>query len=112
MKTNEIEMALDGAANIFEATGLISIRNCLATIANTRIGTVPMRRHFGTAWEWVDKPLPYAMAKYRADLINAIDKWEPRVKVISISFKSDATAAMNGRLIPVVRFKLREGVTL
>ena len=112
MKTNEIEMALDGAANVFEAKGLVNIRNCLSMIAATRVGTVPLYRPFGTEWEWVDRPLPYAMAKYRADLIEAIGKWEPRVRVTSISFRADNPAAMDGKLIPVVRFKLREGVSL
>lgn len=112
MTMDEIEIALDGTANIFEATGLINIRNCLSTIAATRLKTVPLRRHFGTEWEWVDKPLQYAMAKYRADLIDAIDKWEPRVRIVSISFRTDNIAAMSGKLVPIVRFKLREGVVL
>ena len=46
-----------------------------------------MLRHFGTDWQWLDLPEPAAMAKYRADLIDAIEQWEPRVKVISIAFK-------------------------
>ena len=51
------------------------------------------------------------MARFRAELMDAIDKYEPRVEITSISFKPDKTQAMDGRLYPVVRFRLREGVT-
>ena len=52
------------------------------------------------------------MARYRADLMEAIDRYEPRVEVLSITFKKDKAAAMDGKLCPVVRFKLHEGVEL
>lgn len=112
MQNEEFVLALDGASDIFGAVGLHDIRNCLNTIAATRVGSVPLYRHFGTDWEWIDRPEPYAMARYRADLMEAIDRYEPRVEVLSITFKSDKLAAMDGKLCPVVRFKLREGVAL
>lgn len=108
----DLEMVLDGASNVFTATAVANIKNCLCTIAATRVGTVPMLRHFGTDWQWLDLPEPTAMAKYRADLVDAIEQWEPRVQVLSVSFKKDKTAAQTGKIIPVVRIKLREGVTL
>ena len=106
------EIALTGGTNIFAASGLENIRNCLSAIAATRVGSVPLYRHFGTDWQWVDHPEPVAMARFRAELMDAIDKYEPRVEITSISFKPDKTQAMDGRLYPVVRFRLREGVTL
>lgn len=106
------EVALNGSANIFIASGLENIRNCLCAIAATRVGSVPLYRHFGTDWQWVDHPEPVAMARFRAELMEAIDKYEPRVEITSIAFKVDKTRAMDGRLYPVVRFRLREGVTL
>lgn len=112
MMTNELEMVLDDSSNIFGAVGLQNIHNCLNAIASTRIGNVPLYRHFGTDWEWIDKPEPYAMAKYRADLMEAIDKYEPRIKVISISFRQNTAGALDGKLYPTVRFKIREGVEI
>ncbi|MEA5034039.1 GPW/gp25 family protein [Cloacibacillus evryensis] len=112
MLTNELEVMLDGKTDIFGAIGLQNIHNCLNAIASTRIGSVPLYRHFGTDWEWVDKPEPYAMAKYRADLMEAIDKYEPRIKVISISFRRSTADAFDGKLYPIVRFKIREGVEI
>lgn len=109
---NDIEIILDGTSSVFNASGMANIKNCLCMIASTRVGTVPMLRHFGTNWQWLDLPEPAAMAKYRAELIDAIDQWEPRVKVISVSFKKNKAAARNGKIVPVVRIKLREGVTL
>ena len=112
MANEEFVLQLDGASDIFGAVGLHDIRNCLKTIAATRVGSVPLYRHFGTDWEWIDRPEPYAMARYRADLMEAIDRYEPRVEVLSITFKKDKAAAMDGKLCPVVRFKLHEGVEL
>lgn len=104
------EIALTGGTNIFAASGLENICNCLCAIAATRVGSVPLYRHFGTDWQWVDHPEPAAMARFRAELMEAIDRYEPRVEITSISFKADKTQAMDGRLYPVVRFRLREGV--
>ena len=112
MANEELEMILDGPTDIFGATGLRDLRNCLNTIAATRVGSVPLYRHFGTDGEWIDRPEPYAMARYRADLMEAIDRYEPRVMVLSITFKRDKSAAMDGRLCPVVRFRLREGAEI
>lgn len=109
---NVFEMALKGGSNIFAASGLDNIRNCLCAIAATRVGSVPLYRHFGTDWQWVDRPEPAAMARYRAELMEAIAKFEPRVEILSISFKAEKTQAMDGRIYPVIRFRLADGVTL
>lgn len=107
------ELNLNGSGgSVFGAAGLEDIRNCLCMIAAVRTGTVPLYRHFGTNWSWIDAPEPTAMARYRADLMEAIKRFEPRVDVVSISFKRDAAAAGTGRIFPVVKFKLKEGVTL
>lgn len=108
----ELEIILDGTTDIFGASGLRDLHNCLNIIAATRVGSVPLYRHFGTDWEWIDRPEPYAMARYRADLMEAIDRYEPRVKVLSITFKKDKSAAMGGKLYPAVRFRLREGAEI
>lgn len=96
----------------FGAAGIRDIAQCLRTIATTRVGTVPLDRVFGTLWEWIDKPEPVAMARYREDLYDAIERFEPRVEIVSIQFKKDPALAANGGLNPVVRWKPREGVTL
>lgn len=112
MTNEEFELALDGTTDIFSAVGLQDIRNCLNMIAATRVGSVPLYRHFGTDWEWVDRPELYAMARYRADLMEAINRYEPRVEVLAITFKNGKSAAMGGTLYPAVRFRLREGIEI
>ena len=111
MRAESFELALTAREDFdFGAEGLADIAQCLRVIATTRVGTVPLDRAFGTSWDWIDRPEPVAMAKYRAELIDAIRKWEPRVEVLGISFRRDESAAMAGRLIPVVRMRLAEGV--
>lgn len=108
----EFEILLNGAADIFGAKGLADIRNCLSMIVATRIGSTPLYREFGTDWAWVDVPEPHAMARFRADIISAVEKYEPRVRIISVSFRKDRTKAADGRLSPLVRFRLAEGVSI
>lgn len=120
MKQSDLELLLDGVNGIFESrSGLANIKCCMETIAATKVGSVPLRRDFGTNWDWVDMPLQASMARYRAALIEAIEKHEPRVEVTKISFKADTSAASdvtsaasNGRLIPIVKFKIKEGVQI
>lgn len=96
----------------FDATGIRDIAQCLRTIARTRIGSVPLDRAFGTAWDWIDKPEQVAMARYRESLFDAIEKFEPRVEILSIDFKKDVSTVVNGGLNPVIRCRLRKGVIL
>jgi hypothetical protein len=111
VRAESFELALTAREDFdFGASGLADIAQCLRVIATTRAGTVPLDRSFGTSWDWIDRPEPVAMAKYRAELFDAIRKWEPRVEVLGISFRRDGSAAMTGRLIPVVRLRLAEGV--
>ncbi len=107
-----IDLILTGTDNIYGATGLEDIRNCLNTIATTAIGTVPLYREFGTDWTFLDAPTPVAMAKFRAALFDAFEKWEKRVKVTSISFRPDTREGSEGHLIPVVKYHIKEGVTI
>lgn len=101
--------ALERKSNVFAARGLENIYDCLRTIITTRVGTVPLYRHFGTSWDWVDALEPVAMSRLRVDIMEAIERWEPRVEVQSVDFRVDAP---EGRVTPVIRFALREGVSL
>lgn len=95
---------------IVGATGVTEIIQNVKTIMSTVLGTVPLDRAFGIDGEFVDQPLPVAQARAAAAMVTAVEKWEPRVQVQKITWVDDPAGAADGRLVPNVRIKLREGV--
>ena len=108
----ELEVIAANAPVIIGTRGMDDITQCLRVIARTLFFSVPLDRAFATTGKYVDSPLPHATAARMAELIEAIERYEPRVRVSSIRFTPDAGAAMDGALTPVSRFRRREGVTL
>lgn len=71
----------------------------LRTIISTIKYSVPLDRDFGVDASYVDKPTAVAEAMLADEIVAAIQKYEPRVTVESISF----TADVDGQLIPKVQ---------
>ncbi len=70
------------------------------TILTTTKYSVPLDRKFGINAEILDMPLPYIQAKLTAEIISAIQKYEPRVVVNKVIYNGDG---QEGKLIPTVR---------
>ena len=106
-------MEIDITANLEKieigAAGITEIIQNVKTILSTTKGTVPLDREFGVTGEYVDKPLPVAKALYVADVVDEVEKQEPRVKVTKVIWNR-AGDAMEGKLMPVVRIKIKKGV--
>lgn len=73
------------------------------TILTTPRGTVPLLREFGVSREILDEPLPTAQAKYTAEIINAVEKWEPRAKVTHVKYSGDG---QEGKMAAKVQVKI------
>jgi hypothetical protein len=73
--------------------GMPHIRQSIADILTTRIGTRVMRREYGSLLpELIDHPAnPANLLRMQAASIMAILRWEPRVRVTRISFGYDAS---------------------
>lgn len=76
------------------------------TILSTRKGEVPLHRDFGISWQHIDKPLPVAKSLMQADIIDAIEEFEPRAKVVSVDFEDGANNALDGILRPRVTINI------
>ena len=109
---DEYELVAENAPVIVGAGGMEDIMQCLRLIVRTAVFSVPLDRGFASTGAYVDSPLPHATAARMADLTEAIESREPRVRVTSVRFVPDAGQAMDGRLTTVIRFRLREGVAL
>ena len=78
------------------------------TILATRVGTVPLDRDFGVSWEHLDKPLPVARSLMRAEVIEAIERYEPRANIESVEFEETESDTMEGISRPRVILNLGE----
>ncbi len=106
-------LTLDDSPVIIGATGMDSVRQCLRTILRTLTYSVPLDRGFANDGNMIDSPAPGKTAHLAASLIDAIEKYEPRVSVASVTFEPlTEEQHMQGIVRPVVRFSLREGVEL
>ena len=112
---SEQEFIVAPAPIIIGATGLEGLHQCLRIIVTTLIYSVPLDRGFASTGSFIDAPLPYAVAQRLAELTEAIEKYEPRVRITHLRLtESDAKLddLMEGRVFPVIRFELKEGVEL
>ena len=110
--SQEFEVAAVNAPVIIGASGLDDIAQCIRNIVRTTMFSTPMDRAFAADGAYVDSPIPHATAARIAGLTEAIEEYEPRVRVSSIRFAQKAEDAIDGRVFPVIRFRLREGVRL
>lgn len=81
------------------------VQNCAIILATPK-GSVPLDRDFGTSWAMLDTPTPKAMAQLRVEIIGALERYEPRVRVLEVAFSGD----VGGRLIPQVKIDVQEGI--
>ena len=102
-----VDMTLP-ARIIVGATGLQGLAQEIRTLLSTRKGSVPLDRDFGIDWSLIDMPLTDAMPQAIAEYSRQIERYVPRVRVVSVKFKQAAGAALEGKLFPVVKVAVKE----
>ena len=95
-------VSLGSSVNFAPETEAEEVLQNVRTILSTQIGTVPLHRDFGISWEHIDKPYPVAKQLMMVEVIEAIEKFEPRAKVESVEFDESTDSAMEGLLKPRV----------
>jgi len=72
------------------------INQCIGIILTTRLGSDPHRPLFGcNAWQHLDKPIPVARPLVVADVLEALELWEPRITVVRVTTEiSDNTVTV------------------
>ncbi len=66
---------------------LLSILQNISLLLNTKRGTVPMYREFGLPMEFVDKPIDIAETMAFVEISDALEEFEPRVKLEDVRFE-------------------------
>ena len=100
---------LSSTVDFAPETEVVEILQNVRTILSTQIGTVPLHRDFGISWEHIDKPYPVAKQLMMVEVIEAIEKFEPRAKVESVEFDESTESAMEGLLKPRVIVVIGDG---
>ena len=94
---------LDGVE--FAPETLAEILQNVKTILTTPKGSVPLDRDFGLDTTLLDAPIPVAQARYTGEIVEAVEKDEPRVKVEQVSFDGDGE---DGKLNVKVRVSIKD----
>ena len=106
-------VVVDDSPLVIGATGLDAIRQNLRIIVLTSAFSVPLDRAFAVQDSAIDAPDPYKSARIIGEIISLIEKYEPRVAVESVNFRElTSSQRMTGLVCPIIKFSLREGVTL
>ena len=83
-----------------------SVLQNVAIILCTGQRTAPLYREIGLPTEAVDRPIPAAKPLLIAAVREAVERYEPRAEVVSVSFAEDPSQPE--RLVPKVEVNLLE----
>ena len=111
---NEFEVVGGPLTNIkVGAQGILEIIQNVQVILGTTVGEVILDRDFGIAADIVDAPMIAAQQRLRAEVVEKVEFFESRVKVTRVEFVNPGLdAAADGKLIPKVFIRIRDGVLL
>lgn len=73
---------------VIGATGLAGLAQEVRTVITTRKGSVPLDRDFGVDWAVIDRPVGAVLPAYIADVAMQIERYVPRVRVVSVTYES------------------------
>ena len=99
-------------ALVIGPAGIAEIEQNIRLIIATMAFGVRMDCPFAGTGSYIDSPLPIATARRIAEVTDSVERYEPRVQVISVTFANRPEAAVQGQLYPTVRYTLKEGVDI
>lgn len=97
---------------VIGATGMEAIIQNIRMILMTLRFSIPLDRGFAHDGRMIDAPAPQDAWRKTRELIDAIEKYEPRVRVEKIEFvyHDIENQLQEGTLTPKVTFSLKKGV--
>jgi Bacteriophage baseplate protein W len=92
--------------------GLNDIGQCVGIILSTVPGEDPFRPTFGCdLTQYIDKPLPAVLPAIVGTVTTAIETWEPRITVLTVTAKPGGASAP-GQITVSVAWQVDLGTTL
>lgn len=95
--------------NLAPETVVEEVLQNIAMIITTPKFTVPLDRDFGLSQRFIDKPLPVAQSILVAEVMDVIEKYEPRAEIKNITFTQSQEESQAGKLIPRVEVDIIDG---
>ena len=105
MEVNINNLTNTGAINFEPSTLAEEVIQNVRTILTTTIYSVPLDRTFGINPDMLDLPMPAAQARLTAEIVAAVEKFEPRATVTDVKFAGDGA---DGILKPSIRLRIKE----
>ena len=102
------KLELDAAVDFAPSDEVREILQNVRTIIGTRRGSVPLDRDFGISWSFVDRTIDVAQMLLRAEIVDAVERYEPRARVADISFSAAGKDLSEGELKPAVTVSIQE----
>lgn len=103
-----------GIGNVVQ--GVADINQCIEIILSTPQGSDPLRPTFACdIWRWLDSPIQIARAHIVSEIVTAITKWEPRVRILSVIVNlvsPDSSGNANAHLNIAITWQLAVNVTV
>lgn len=91
--------------DFFPATELEEIMQNVKTILTTAKGEARLDRDFGLDVSMLDNPTPHAISQLTRQIVEAIETYEPRAKVLNVTFDGNGE---EGELLPTVQVVINE----
>ena len=93
MDLADVEIAFEyGTGSEAEREEII---RCVRNIIMTPVGTCPLYRDFGINTSFVDYPIDVAQNMCAVEIMEKVERYEPRVSVSEVTFSTDE---LNGKL--------------
>lgn len=106
MKIIQINLALPQIIDFAPTNVVLEVGQNIYNLLSTAKYSVPLNRDFGLSTTYIDQPINIMKARLRAEIIEAIAKYEPRFTVQSIDFTTNK--AKEGALYPIIRGVINE----
>lgn len=74
------------------------LRN-VRTLLSTPLGTCPLHRSFGIDTSILDNPTPVAENLMAVEIMDAVERWEPRVRVTDVTFKANDQGGLETKVV-------------
>lgn len=94
--------------NLFPKTIVEEIMQNIKTLLTTIVGTVPLDRKLGIDGTIIDYPINKAIAKFSIYILESIQEYEPRVIVLEIDYEKNLETALDGKLYPRVKVRVKD----
>lgn len=71
----------------------------LQTLLSTPLGTCPLYRDFGIDTAILDNPTDVARNLMAVEIMDAVEKWEPRVRATEVTFQTDGEGKLQTKVV-------------